>query len=101
MFLIDQFRGIVRRDNPVGSVDTKKKELVGSFENRGRRWQPAGDPEAVQVHDFPAPGVGKASPYGTYHVTRDEAVVTVGITHETAESAGESIRRCWHVLGRK
>jgi len=100
-YLNDQVRRFVRRHNPVVSVDTKKKELVGSFENRGRRWQPAGDPEAVQVHDFPAPGVGKAIPYGTYDVTRDEAVVNVGITHETAEFAVESIRRWWHLLGRK
>ena len=100
-YLNDQVRRFVRRHNPVVSVDTKKKEWVGSFENRGRRGQPAGDPEAVQVHDFPAPGVGKAIPYGTYDVTRDEAVVNVGITHETAEFAVESIRRWWHLLGRK
>ena len=80
---------------------TKKKELVGSFDNRGRRWRPAGHPEAVNVHDFPAPGVGKAIPYGTYDLTRNEAVVNVGITHEMAEFAVESIRRWWQLLGRK
>jgi Rhodopirellula transposase DDE domain len=100
-YLNDQVRRFVRRRDPVVSVDTKKKELVGFFENRGRRWQPAGDPEAVNVHDFPAQGVGKAIPYGTYDVMRDEAVVNVGITHETAEFAVESIRRWWHLLGRK
>jgi hypothetical protein len=98
-YLNDQVRRFVRRHDPVVSVDTKKKEWVGSFENRGRQWQPAGDPEAVQVHDFPAPGVGKAIPYGTYDVTRDEAVVNVGITHETAEFAVESIRRWWQAAG--
>jgi transposase len=100
-YLNDQVRRFVRRHDPVVSVDTKKKELVGFFENRGRRWQRAGRPEAVYVHDFPAQGVGKAIPYGTYDVTRDEAVVNVGITHETAEFAVESIRRWWQWLGRK
>ena len=99
-YLNDQVRRFVRRQDPVVSVDTKKKELVGSFENRGRRWQPAAHPERVNVHDFPALGVGKAIPYGTYDVTRDEAVVNVGITHETAEFAVESIRRWWRLLGR-
>lgn len=100
-YLNDQVRNFVRRHDPVVSVDTKKKELVGCFDNRGRRWQPQGKPEGVNVHDFPAQGVGKAIPYGTYDVTRDEAVVNVGITHETAEFAVESIRRWWHLLGRK
>ena len=100
-YLNEQVRRFVRRHEPVVSVDTKKKELIGFFENRGRRWQPAGAAEAVNVHDFPTQGVNKAIPYGTYDVTRDEAVVNVGITHETAEFAVESIRRWWQLLGRK
>jgi hypothetical protein len=100
-YLNEQVRRFVQSHDPVVSVDTKKKELIGSFENRGRRWQPAGDPEGVNVHDFLAQGVGKAIPYGTYDVTRDEAVVNVGITHETAEFAVASIRRWWQLLGRK
>jgi len=100
-YLNDQVRRFMRRHDPVVSVDTKKKELVGSFDNRGRRWRPAGEPEAVNVHDFPALGMGKAIPYGTYDVTRDEAVVNVGITHETAEFAVQSIRRWWQLMGRK
>jgi hypothetical protein len=100
-YLNDQIRRFVRTHDPVVSVDTKKKELVGTFENRGRRWQPTGQPEPVNVHDFPALGVGKAIPYGTYDVARNEAVVNVGITHETAEFAVESIRRWWRLLGRK
>ncbi len=99
-YLNDQVRRFVRRRDPVVSVDTKKKELVGYFENRGLRWQPAGQPKAVNVHDFPIPGRGKASPYGTYDVMRDEAVVNVGITHETAEFAVESIRR-WVAFARR
>lgn len=100
-YLNDQVRRFVRRHDPVVSVDTKKKELVGSFANRGRRWQPAGKAERVNVHDFPHLGRGKAIPYGIYDEARDEAVVNVGITHETAEFAVESIRRWWHLLGRK
>jgi len=91
----------LRRRDPVVSVDTKKKELVGAFGNRGRRWIPRGEPERVFVHDFPHLGKGKAIPYGTYDVARDEALVNVGITHETAEFAVESIRRWWRLLGRK
>jgi hypothetical protein len=100
-YLNEQVRRFVRTHDPVVSVDTKKKELVGSFENRGRRWQPVGEPEPVNVHDFPHLGRGKAIPYGIYDEARDEAVVNVGITHETAEFAVESIRRWWHLLGRK
>jgi len=100
-YLNAQIRRYVRSHDPVISVDTKKKELVGTFENRGRRWQPTGQPEAVSVHDFPGTGAGKAIPYGTYDVARDEAVVNVGMTHETAEFAVESIRRWWRLLGRK
>lgn len=100
-YLNDQVRRFVRRHDPVVSVDTKKKELVGSFQNRGRRWQPKGEPDPVNVHDFPHLGKGKAIPYGIYDEARDEAVVNVGITHETAEFAVESIRRWWRLLGRK
>jgi hypothetical protein len=100
-YLNDQVRRFVRRHDPVVSVDTKKKELVGSFQNRGRRWRPAGEPDRVNVHDFPHLGKGKAIPYGIYDEVRDEAVVNVGITHETAEFAVESIRRWWRLLGRK
>jgi transposase len=100
-YLNAQVRQFIRRHDPVVSVDTKKKELVGAFDNRGQRWQPTGQPEAVWVHDFPGTGVGKAIPYGTYDVARDEAVVNVGITHETAEFAVESIRRWWRLLGRQ
>jgi len=100
-YVNDQVRRFMHSRDPVISVDTKKKELVGSFENRGRRWQPAGEPTRVNVHDFPTLGKGKAIPYGVYDQARDEAMVNVGITHETAEFAVESIRRWWRLLGRK
>jgi hypothetical protein len=100
-YLNEQVRRFVRGHDPVVSVDTKKKELVGSFDNRGRRWQPSGKPERVYVHDFLGQGVGKAIPYGIYDQARDEAVVNVGITHETAEFAVQSLRRWWQLLGRR
>jgi hypothetical protein len=70
--------------HPVISVDTKKKELVGEFANKGREWQPAGEPSKVLVHDFPSDAVGKAIPYGVYDVGRNEGWVNVGVDHDTA-----------------
>jgi transposase len=90
-----------RRQSPVISVDTKKKELVGRFSNAGREWQPSSEPEAVNVHDFPVPGQGKAIPYGIYDVGRNEGFVSVGITADTAEFAVASIRLWWRKLGRR
>ncbi|MGH9198445.1 MAG: ISAzo13 family transposase, partial [Acidimicrobiia bacterium] len=90
----------LRTGDPVISVDTKKKELVGAFKNAGRTWRPKGKPHEVNVHDFIHLGRGKAIPYGTYDIARDRAVVNVGITHDTAEFAVESIRRWWRLDGR-
>ena len=100
-YINEQVRKFMRTKNPVVSVDTKKKELVGAFKNAGRRWKKKGTPDAVGVHDFPSTASGKAIPYGSYDVARDEALVNVGITHDTAEFAVESIRRWWTMLGRK
>ena len=86
--------------DPVLSVDTKKKELVGRFKNGGRTWRPKGKPERVNVHDFPSQAEGKAIPYGAYEIGEDRAVVNVGVTHDTAEFAVESIRRWWTLAGR-
>ena len=103
-----QFRYINRQvesfrkgGDPVLSVDTKKKELVGAFKNGGRTWRPKGKPYRVNVHDFPSTAKGKAIPYGAYEVGEDRAVVNVGVTHDTAEFAVESIRRWWKLAGRK
>jgi Rhodopirellula transposase DDE domain len=85
---------------PAISVDTKKKELVGPFKNGGRAWQPAGQPEAVRVHDFVDPVLGRASPYGVYDLAKNIGWVNVGIDHDTASFAVESIRRWWEQLGR-
>ena len=85
--------------DPVISVDTKKKELVGDFNNGGREWQPRGDPEQVRVHDFIDPELGKVAPYGVYDVAANQGWVSVGIDHDTAEFAVESIRRWWREMG--
>ena len=100
-YLNTQVKAFVRSGNPVVSVDTKKKELVGAFKNGERRWQPQGEPEAVHVHDFPHLGKGKAIPYGTYDIAQDQALVNVGVSHDTAEFAVASIRRWWRMLGRR
>ena len=104
-----QFRHINRRTkamqrsgDPVISVDTKKKELVGSFANKGREWRPLGEPIAVRVHDFlDDRAVGKAVPYGVYDVGRDEGFVNVGQSADTGEFAVASIRAWWKTMGRK
>jgi hypothetical protein len=84
---------------PVISVDTKKKELVGDFKNGGRELRPKGQPEPVRVHDFIIPELGKAVPYGVYDVAANAGRVNLGISHDTAAFAVESIRRWWHELG--
>jgi Rhodopirellula transposase DDE domain len=100
-YLNGQVKTFRRFGDPVISVDTKKKELVGAFKNGGRRWLPKGEAEEVNVHDFPHLGQGKAIPYGAYDIALNRAVVNVGITHETAEFAVESIRRWWRLDGKR
>ncbi len=99
-YLNEQVRD--RRDagEPVVSVDTKKKELVGNYHNGGREWRPAGDPVRVNDHDFPDPELGKAIPYGIYDLAADTGWVNVGTDHDTAQFAVESIRRWWNDAGR-
>jgi hypothetical protein len=85
---------------PVISVDTKKKELVGDFKNGGRQWRPKGQPQEVRVHDFALPGLNKAVPYGVYDLSRNAGWVSVGVDHDTAEFAVQTIRRWWTKMGR-
>ena len=89
-----------QRNQPVISVDTKKKELVGDFKNAGREWQPKGSPEKVLVHDFPGDSIGKAIPYGVYDMARNEAWVSVGRDHDTPAFAVASIRQWWKMMGK-
>jgi hypothetical protein len=86
---------------PVISVDTKKKELVGQFANKGREWQPQGEPPQVLVHDFPDDGDGKAIPYGVYDVGRNEGWVSVGVDHDTSAFAVATIRSWWRSMGKR
>ena len=92
-------RSFQKRGQPVVSVDTKKKELVGNYKNPGQEWEPKGQPRRVKSKDFPDKQLGKVAPYGVYDLTANEGWVSVGITHDTAEFAVESIRRWWYRMG--
>ena len=96
-----QVKAFQRQGQPVVSVDTKKKELVGQFRNGGREWQPEGQPEEVEVYDFVKEDLGKAIPYGIYDQTTNTGWVSVGIDHDTAEFAVETLRRWWRNMGSK
>lgn len=89
-----------RRRQPAVSVDTKKKEVLGPLKNAGRTWEPKGQPREVNTHDFPDAKRGKAIPYGVFDVAENEALVSVGITHDPAEFAVEALRQWWQQLGR-
>ena len=91
----------IRAGQPVISVDTKKKELVGPFKNGGQEWRPRGEPEEVQVHDFMDKELGKAIPYGVYDISGNQGWVSVGIDHDTARFAAQAIRRWWKKMGAK
>ena len=95
-----QVRHFQAAGQPVISVNTKKKELVGDFKNAGRAWRPTGQPETVRVHDFLIPTQGKAVPYGVYDLTRNAGWVSVGIDHDTASFAVRTIGRWWQKMGR-
>ena len=94
-----QVRRFLKRRDPVISVDTKKKELVGSYANKGQRWHQRGTPELVKIHDFVDPATPKAIPYGVYDVAKNEGWVNVGVDHDTASFAVGSIRRWWDAMG--
>ena len=98
-YINQQVRQGLDRGQPVISVDTKKKELVGDFKNGGREWRPQGRPEDVRVHDFLDQTLGKAIPYGVYDLFNNQGWVSVGIDHDTAQFAVNSIRRWWRHMG--
>jgi hypothetical protein len=95
---VDAFQA---RGAPVISVDTKKKELVGDFQNAGREWQPEGQPVAVHVHDFIDDALGKVIPYGVYDVARNTGWVSVGVDHDTPEFAVSTIAQWWRSMGKR
>lgn len=94
-----QTKAFQKRGQPVISVDTKKKELIGDFKNAGREWRPAGDPEKVRVHDFEYKELGKGVPYGVYDISANVGWVAVGADHDTAEFAVQTIRNWWKKMG--
>ena len=83
----------LKKRQPIVSIDTKKKELVGEFKNGGQEWQPQGEPEKVKVHDFPDKELGKVAPYGVYDLANNEGWVSVGINHDTARFAAPPLER--------
>jgi Rhodopirellula transposase DDE domain len=100
-YINQQVRRFLARGEPVISVDTKKKERVGNFKNAGKTWRPKGQPLEVESHDFPHLGQGTAIPHGTLDVERNEGFVNVGMSHDTAEFAVESVRQWWKLQGRR
>jgi hypothetical protein len=100
-YINEQCAKFKEENNPIISVDTKKKELVGNFKNSGKEWRPEKNTLKVNAYDFPSLAEGKAIPYGTYDLGRNEGFVNVGKTHDTAEFAVNSIDRWWQVMGKK
>lgn len=100
-YINDQVKQALVANQPVISVDTKKKELIGNFKNGGREYHPKGRPEAVRVHDFRIPELGRAVPYGVYDIANNAGWVSVGIDRDTASFAVNAIRRWWQAMGRE
>jgi hypothetical protein len=100
-YIAARVKRFLKRHQPAISVDTKKKELVGDFRNGGKEWHAQGQPELVRVHDFLDPALGKAIPYGVYDLLNNQGWVSVGMDHDTAQFATNSIRRWWTRMGQK
>lgn len=98
-YLNEQVKAFLAAGQPVVSVDSKKKELIGNFKNGGQEWQPTGEPEEVNVYDFLSDAEGRAIPYGIYDVGRNAGWISVGRDHDTASFAAESLRRWWRTMG--
>jgi len=99
-FIAERVKANEEQGQPVISVDTKKKELVGLYKNAGRSYRPRGEPVAVKVHDFADKELGKVAPYGVYDLKHNEAWVNIGTDHDTSAFAVESIRRWWFMMGK-
>jgi hypothetical protein len=100
-YINTQAKAFLAANEPVVSVDTKKKELVGNFKNNGREWRPKGTPELVNIHDFIDPKLSRAVPYGVYDITNNVGWVSVGTDHDTASFEVNAIRRWWRTMGNK
>ena len=100
-YINSRVKGFLRRHQPVISVDTKKKELVGNFKNGGKEWQPKREPEKVEIHDFASPEFPKVIPYGVYDIGKNMGWINVGTDHDTASFAVASVRRWWFGMGRE
>ena len=100
-YIHDQVEEFLDREQPVISVDTKKKELIGFYKNKGQEWERKKEPIKVNMHDFPDPKQGKVIPYGIYDIALNQGWVNVGINHDTAELAVESIRKWWLLMGQQ
>jgi hypothetical protein len=100
-YINDLAKKFVDEGDPVISIDTKKRELIGNFKNSGRNWRPKDSPIKVNVYDFPSLSNGKAIPYGIYDIQKNKGLVSVGISHDTAEFAVENIRKWWFYFGLK
>jgi hypothetical protein len=98
-YIHEHVLAFLKKRQPIVSIDTKKKELVGEFKNGGEEWQPQGEPEKVKVHDFPDKKLGKAAPYGVYDLANNEGWVSVGIHSDTAQFAANSVQRWWCEMG--
>ena len=101
LFIYKKVKSFQRAKQPVISVDTKKKELIGSYKNQGKEWNPKQKPVDVETYDFPDPKTPKAAPYGVYDITKNEGWVSVGISSDTAEFAVATIKKWWIKMGRK
>jgi hypothetical protein len=100
-YLNDHVLGFLEHKYPVVSVDAKKKEIIGLFKNSGQEWLPVGQPEVVNVHDFPDPKMGKAIPYGIYDIALNSGWVSVGQDHDTASFAAATLLRWWEIVGKE
>jgi hypothetical protein len=100
-YIDKQVRVFQKEGQPVISVDSKKRELIGNFKNPGQEWQPRGTPEEVKVYDYPDKQLGKVTPGGVYDLTVNDGWVSVGIDHNTAQFAAETVRRWWQAMGSK
>lgn len=101
LYIHETASAVQQRGDPVISIDTKKKELIGNYKNAGQEWSPKGTPREVKVHDFLDNQLGKALPYGVYDIAKNMGFVSVGIDHDTGAFAVQTIRRWWNRVGRK